>query len=85
MLPILSSESYSETTMMSQHATSIVHMGLGNMVKGGPIVLSDARAGKGEGRPEGQNPCLRLGSAGPDVADDPQCQVLWLRRGNMIA
>jgi hypothetical protein len=39
---------------MAQDATSIVHMSPGNMVKGGPIVTSHARAGKGEGNPEGQ-------------------------------
>jgi hypothetical protein len=61
--------------MMAQDATSIVHMGLANMVKGGPIVLSDARAGKGEGRPEGQNPCLRPDSGGPELILTPDSRI----------
>lgn len=36
MLPTLSSEWYNEITMMAQNTMPIVHMSLGNMVKGDP-------------------------------------------------
>jgi hypothetical protein len=47
--------------MMVQNATSIVHMGLGNMVKGGPILPAGPGVGKGKPPYRRQESTMALG------------------------